>query len=162
MDGPIDLMERVRAADPAPLSSVEGWSRTPEGRAVAERALRRAQEDRPPRRPGSGRLMLIAAVVGLVALGTVAVLANQRTANSLAVGCFAAADLRADRAVVALGDFPTPEDACRSNWRSAFHEEPPARLATCVMSDGGHGVFPIGPDDDPSAICAALGLEPNE
>jgi hypothetical protein len=162
MDRADALLDRVRAADPTPFDSVRGWSASPEGRAVAERVLREVGTTgdlrTARRRRFRGPLLLAAAL--LLVVGGASLVLGEKANDALAVGCYGAARLDADLAVISLGDASSPVEACAGQWRSLFGEPAPARLVACRLSDGGHGVFPVPDGQDPAALCAALGASP--
>jgi hypothetical protein len=155
------LLDRVRAADPAPFETVRGWSRSDEGRAVAERVVREAAAVNVPateRRRLRGPFLLAAALV-LVVVGASLVL-GEKASDALSVGCYGAARLDADLAVIPIGDAASPVDACAGRWRSLFGETAPARLVACTLPGGGHGVFPVPEGRDPATLCSELGASP--
>jgi hypothetical protein len=156
------LLDRVRTADPAPFDTVRGWSRSTEGRAVADRVVRDAGGAgvRTARRRVRGRLLVAAAL--LLLLGVASFVQAQKSNDALAVGCYAEARLDTDIAVIQLGDASSPVAACARAWPSLFGKPAPAQLVGCRLPGGGHAVFPVPEGQDPSTFCATLGASTDQ
>jgi hypothetical protein len=154
------VLDRLRAADPAPFETVRGWSESEEGRAVAERVLRQIEVGGVRRRRRRLRGPIAIAATLLLVIGGASLVLGQKANDALGVGCYAAPRLDADLAVIPLGDAASPVEACTRAWMSLFGEHPPAQLVGCRLSQGGHAVFPVPEGEDPATLCADLGASP--
>ncbi len=109
---------------------------------------RQGRRSQPSRRP----LIVVAAVVAAgLAVGMVYL--TRDVSEQTGIGCYAAADLQADTAVVGAAGGP-PEAACAELWaRGEFGSGGVPDLSACVLASGAVGVFP-GAD----GTCGELGL----
>jgi hypothetical protein len=99
-------------------------------------------------------------VVGaMLVAGIAAVYVTSRpTTDPLSVGCYRTLDQNADIAILPLaGSEVKPAERCAAEWRSAFGVDVPPELITCVVRDGGLGIFPGKEGLDAETTCAAIG-----
>ena len=104
-----------------------------------------------------GRRLVVGALVPAVALllagvGVAAYLLTRPATQLEGIGCYRAASLEADTAVISA-DGRSPAAACADVWRYEFGREPPS-LHACVLESGAVGVFP-GANGE---TCRRLGL----
>lgn len=164
MRGREDHFDTLRKANPVPPGQLPARP-TPEGaRAflqevmamdVQEQQERRAQQRESPRRQRSRRPLI--AVTAVVAAGLALGMAylTRDVSEQTGIGCYAAADLQADTAVIGAsgGD---PETGCADLWeRGEFGPGPVPELSACVLASGAVGVFP-----GDGGTCGKLGLAP--
>ncbi len=96
---------------------------------------------------------LVAATV--LATAATAYLATRHPSRTLSVGCYSAASLEADTAVVDL-DGMRPVEACARAWREgAVGSGPVPTLQACVLPSGAIGVFPAKDE----SVCSRLGSD---
>lgn len=140
----VDPFELLRQADPCPHPmGLEAPDGIVEGTLAAGRTRRR--------RWRVGRLG-VAVAVGATAAAA-AFVSTREPVHTVSVGCYAAASLDADTAVVAL-DGRTPAEACAAAWQEgAVGDGPVPELQACTLPSGGIGVFPGGAP----AVCQRLG-----
>ena len=155
------ILEQVRDADPFPVSRAQGWSETPEGKAIAERV--RAEMSTSPSIEGPakfrrrrGPLLLAAALAALLAIGASFAVLHRHPATSTVVGCYRALGREVRTNLVTLPMGVTPVDACTQAWRSMFHAPAPTRLTECVIERGAIGVFPYPASMDAQEACNSI------
>ncbi len=122
---------------------------------VQEQREQRTQPQENLQRQRSRRplIAVTAAVAAGLALGMAYL--TRDVSEQTGVGCYAAADLQADTAVVGASG-GAPETGCADLWaRGEFGPGPVPDLSACVLASGAVGVFP---GDD--ATCGRLGLAP--
>ncbi len=127
-----ELLQPVRDSNPSPSLSVDGWSRTSEGKATKERV--RAE----------------------IASEETAVFSRQPTVADDSRLPPAVATARPGRLCSRVGRF----EPCRSLYaRMAryFHVPAPPRLAGCVLDGGAVGVFPYPASMDEREACSSTG-----
>lgn len=152
-----DPLERLRAANPVPPSTVERLRPDP----MLFRAVTTGELD--VRRPVRRRLRLLAPALavtstlgGAVAYGVL----RDSPPKPQTVACYAQAHLDADTRVVGVGREGALA-ACGELWRrgvlGAGGQVPP--LVECVLPTGVAGVFPAAPGQD---VCRSLVTAPEE
>lgn len=146
MSAPVDVFERLRAADPAAATPPFDPA-SAQGQAVLERALSSSRRPRAPRRFAA--VALVVAAAGAVAAGF---LNSRKPAAALDIACYTAPRLDASASVVRARPDRAVE-ACRALWRDGTlgPAASPPHLVACVLSTGVVAVFPGGP-----GTCAEL------
>ena len=109
---------------------------------------------RPPPAGARGLAVLAVAVTISVAVAGYA-LVSRPSSKPQNVACFAAADLRADTAVVGVDDAGPGGDVRRPVGQGLPRAPLPAPVRACVLESGVVGVFPEAPGRD---VCLDLGL----
>jgi hypothetical protein len=161
-------LELLRGANPSPEDSTTGWHETDEGRAVAAQARARtdapespaARTKRSTLTTSRRRHRLVVALAVIVAL-TFAVAAAFRigsrpSATPDTATCHNVFRQEPGGVVVSVAK-RDPVAACTSIWRESFNEPPPSRLITCVVDEGGTGVFPYPEDMEAGEACGSIG-----
>jgi hypothetical protein len=156
------LIRAIKATNPSPARDVSGWSRTDEGRAIADRVRADAAAGKPAveisrRSRRRGPMLLAAAVLALFALGASYAIFVRDPQTTTGTACFERLDQGASFVVITLAEGADPIDACRREWRSAFGASPPPRLAECIVEDAGIAVFPFPPSITAQGACSSIG-----
>lgn len=156
-----DLIHELREANPVDSDDTEEWMRGEASKLLFQRIVTAGPvgESRSIRRRGPRLAPLAAAVVLLAGVAAVYVTTRQTT-NPLSVGCYETLSLEANTAVLGLeaaSDELSPAARCASQWQPAFGTTAPSNLVTCVVPEGGLGVFPNAQIADPGAACSSIG-----
>jgi hypothetical protein len=156
------ILEQVRDADPFDASRAQGWSESPEGKAIAERVraemtLSLPADGSSERKRRRGPLLLAAALAALLAIGASFAVLHRHPATSVAVGCYRELRQGAPTFGVVVRPDLTPAEACAQDWPNWFDAPVPTRLTACVMEGGGTGVFPYPASMDAGGACTSIG-----
>jgi hypothetical protein len=155
------ILEQVRDADPFAASRAQGWSETPEGKAIAERVRAEMSSSIPDEGSSKGKrrrgpLLLAATLATLLAIGASFAVLHRHPATSTVVGCYRKLGKGTATFGVTVRPDLTPAEACAQAWPNWFRAPVPARLTECVVEGGGIGVFPYPASMDPRGACNSI------
>lgn len=162
-----DLVHALRESNPVDTVDTEEWMAGDRSRHLFQRIIASgpvaASKTPRGRRP---RLVPLAAAFALLASVAAVYVTTRQTTNPLSVGCYETLSLDGNTAIVGL-ETPSNELSaaarCASMWESAFGTSAPSNLVTCVVPEGGLGVFPNAEVSDPGDVCSSIGAsEPTE
>jgi hypothetical protein len=109
------------------------------------------------RRRRRGPSLLAAALVVLLSLGASYAVLYRHPADAATAGCYQ--ELRRESRVISVvvPARSTPVEVCVDEWPRYFHIPAPASLTTCVLDEGGVGVFPYPASMDAREACSSIG-----
>lgn len=143
----IDPFEALKAANPVP----DAAGLTLPERDIAGEVVHALDARSARRRRRAWTVPLVAAAV--LGSAAAAYIATRHPTHTASVGCYSAASLKADTAVVNR-DGTSPVEACTRAWEEgAVGPGPVPHLAACVLPSGAIGVFPAKDE----SICSRLG-----
>lgn len=154
----MDVMKRVKAADPVKEQHVKGWVDTEEANEIRQRILSSAtlQPHRPKRRLTSRVVLFPAALLVIISATAALYVSSRATSDPFSLACASGPDLQS-LAVVAVKEGQSPEQTCASQWQSMFDSSTPATLTACVIDAGGTVVFPNKTGMGREDFCASVG-----
>lgn len=164
-----EVIDEMRKANPVPATETRGWSESPRGQAVFKEIetelVRGNSRNIGPRRLIFRPVAVASAALALLAAVAAVYVTSRPTTDPLSVGCYRELNQSGDAAVLSLTGSASnlsPAANCASQWESAFGEQVPPNLVTCVVANGGLAVFPNHSNQGAEATCSSIGAAPPE